>query len=76
MTDRPQDQEPEDLLPTEGELEPGADKTRFNPELLEGMEPEDPFTNPQEDMPPTEGFARSRNKQYPNIPPMPGAMPQ
>lgn len=76
MTDDPQNLEPEDLTPPEAELESGASKSAFNPERLEGMDPEDPFADPQEDMDPTEGFARSRNKQYPNIPPMPGAMPQ
>ena len=76
MTDTPNTPEPEDILPPEAELEPGAEQRAINPEELDGMEPEDPFADPQEYMPPTEGFARSRNKQYPNLPPIPGAMPQ
>ena len=76
MTDNPNLQEPEDLVPTDAELEPGAAQRPANPEALEAQEPEDPFADPQEYMQPTEGFARSRNRQYPNLPPVPGAMPQ
>jgi hypothetical protein len=76
MTDQPNMPEPEDLLPPAADFEPGAEQRAFNPEQLEGMEPEDPFANPQEFMEPTEGFARSRNKQYPNLPPVSGALPQ
>lgn len=76
MTDQTNLPEPEDLVPGPADLEPGAEARAVNPEELEGMEPEDPFAEPGEYMEPTEGFARSRNKQYPNLPPVPGAMPQ
>jgi hypothetical protein len=76
MTDDSRNQEPEDLVPTHAELEPGAKKRRLNPEQMEGVEPEHAlYDDPDEEMPPADGTVRPRNKKYPNVPPMPGALP-
>ena len=75
MTDDPQNQDPEDLTPQEAELEPGAEYRKLNPEQSESPEPEDLRDIPGEEMPPADGAARPRHRKYPNIPPMPGAMP-
>lgn len=74
MVDDAKNQEPEDLLPQKAELEPGAERRRLNPERSESPEPEDLLDDPDKEMPPAEGAARPRNRIYPNIPPMPGAI--